>query len=103
MARARLAAVSASAGSGGGSKAAGSRVMTAHGHAPRTERPERPDPGRIDRWRDDHGGHPAPQPAHGDDERLDERRRAVGLDGRQHLHDLEVLSSAAVGGQVRGP
>ena len=48
-------------------------------------------------------GHPAPEPADADDERLDERRRAVGLDRGEELHDLEVLAAAAVGRQERGP
>ena len=46
---------------------------------------------------------PAPQPADGRDQRLDQRGAAVGLDRGEELHDLEVLAAAAVRRQERGP
>ena len=35
------------------------------------------------------------------DQRLDQRRAAVGLDRGEQLHDLQVLAAAAVGRQER--
>ena len=83
----------------------GRRVERHHraGDAADAQRGERPDPGWIERRRDDHRGHPPAQPSDRPDERLDERRAAVGLDRGEELHDLEVLATAAVGRQERRP
>ena len=44
---------------------------------------------------------PRLQPPDRRHQRLEERRRTVGVHGREQLHDLQVLAAAAVGGDVR--
>ena len=70
--------------------------------AARPQRRERPDPGSVERRRDDDGGHAraegGPTVA---TSASTSGARPVAVDGGQELHDLEVLAAAAVGRQVR--
>ena len=43
---------------------------------------------------------PRRMPGDGRDESFGQRRRAIPVDGRQELHDLEVLAATAVGRQL---